>query len=122
MLGAAPLKKNSLLIKAVEAANLPTDRFQPTTIVNSDDAVLGTGLFVRGKIEKNKRHYPWAQFIIDSDGLGLKTWQLDDDTSVFVLDKEGRVQWSKDGALSPKEVVQVITLLHKLLNDSKTAS
>ena len=29
-------KKNSLLIKAVEAANFPQDRFQPTTIVNTE--------------------------------------------------------------------------------------
>ena len=39
-------KKNSLLIKAVEAANFPQDRFQPTTIVNTDDAIFGTGYFV----------------------------------------------------------------------------
>ncbi|HAI3891526.1 TPA: YtfJ family protein, partial [Escherichia coli] len=58
-------KKNSLLIKAVEAANFPQDRFQPTTIVNTDDAIFGTGYFVVGKIEKNKRRYPWAQFVID---------------------------------------------------------
>lgn len=45
-------KKNSLLIKAVEAANFPQDRFQPTTIVNTDDAIFGTGYFVVGKIEK----------------------------------------------------------------------
>lgn len=45
-------KKNSLLIKAVEIANFPQDRFQPTTIVNTDDAIFGTGYFVAGKIEK----------------------------------------------------------------------
>lgn len=45
-------KKNSLLIKAVEAANFPQDRFQPTTIVNTDDAIFGTDYFVVGKIEK----------------------------------------------------------------------
>ncbi len=45
-------KKNSLLIKAVEAANFSQDRFQPTTIVNTDDAIFGTGYFVVGKIEK----------------------------------------------------------------------
>ncbi|RXC48525.1 YtfJ family protein, partial [Escherichia coli] len=41
-------KKNSLLIKAVEAANFSQDRFQPTTIVNTDDAIFGTGYFVVG--------------------------------------------------------------------------
>ena len=91
-------KKNSDLIKAVKAADLPQDKFQPTTIVNTDDEFPGTGYFVLGKIEKNQRHYPWAQFIIDSNGLGRKTWQLDEGSStIIVLDKEGRIQWAKDG-------------------------
>jgi len=110
-------KKNSDLIKAVKAANLPEIRFQPTTIVNTDDEFPGTGLFVVGKIEKNQRNYPWAQFIIDNDGLGRKTWQLDEGSStIIVLDKEGRVQWAKDGALTPGEVTLVINLLRQLVN------
>lgn len=45
-------KKNSLLIKAVEAANFPQDRFQPTTIVNTDDAIFGTGYLLLAKSKK----------------------------------------------------------------------
>ncbi|MGP1197027.1 YtfJ family protein [Serratia sp. CY52157] len=109
-------KKNSLLINAVNDANLPGDRFQPTTIVNTDDAIPGSGFFVRGKIEKNKRHYPWAQFIVDSDGLGRMAWRLPEESStIVVLDKAGRVQWAKDGALTPQEVDQVIALLRALI-------
>lgn len=110
-------KKNSLMIKAVKAAHFPEERFQPTTIVNTDDEFPGTGLFVVGKVEKNQRRYPWAQFIIDSDGVGRKSWQLNEDSStIVVLDREGRVQWAKDGALTPGEVLQVISLLQHLLN------
>ncbi|QWA13200.1 YtfJ family protein [Sodalis ligni] len=110
-------KKNSMLIQAIEDAKFPNDRFQPTTIVNADDAIPGTGLFVSGKIEKNKKRYPWAQFIIDSNGLARKAWQLDEESSaIVVLDKEGRIQWAKDGALTPEEVHQVITLVHTLLD------
>jgi len=109
-------KKNSLLITAVKEAGFPQDRFQPTTIVNTDDAIPGTGFFVRGKIEKNKRNYPWAQFIVDTDGLGRRTWQLKEESStILLLDKNGRVRWAKDGALTPKEVNDVITLLHTLI-------
>ncbi len=111
-------KKNSMLITAVKEANFPNDRFQPTTIVNTDDAIPSSGFFVRGKIEKNKRHYPWAQFIVDSDGLVRQAWQLPEESStILVLDKQGRVQWAKDGALTPDEVNQVIALLQKLIND-----
>ncbi len=113
----AAKKKNSMLIKAIEDANFPNDRFQPTTIVNTDDAIPGSGMFVRGKIEKNKKRYPWAQFIVDSNGLARKAWQLDKESStIVVLDKDGRIQWAKDGALTPEEVNQVITLLQKLLS------
>lgn len=109
-----------MLIKAVEAANLPNDRFQPTTIVNTDDEIFGSGIFVRAKIEKNKKHYPWAQFIIDSNGLGRKNWQLNEGSStIFVLDKEGRIQWAKEGALTTGEVIKVIDLLHQLLDEEK---
>ncbi|CAI2466142.1 YtfJ family protein [Serratia liquefaciens] len=114
-------KKNSMLITAVKEANFPNDRFQPTTIVNTDDAIPGTGFFVRGKIEKNKRHYPWAQFIVDSDGLVRQAWQLPEESStILVLDKQGRVQWAKDGALTPDEVNQVIALLQKLISHDQS--
>jgi len=113
-------KKNSMLITAVKDAEFPEDRFQPTTIVNTDDAIPGSGFFVRGKIEKNKRHYPWAQFIVDSDGLARKAWGLPEESStIIVLDKNGHVQWAKDGALSPEEVNHVINLLGQLIEEDK---
>ena len=86
-------------------------------IVNTDDAIPGTGMFVRNSIESNKKLFPWSQFIVDSNGLVRKAWQLDEKSSaIVVLDKNGRVQWAKDGALTQQEVQQVIDLLHKLLN------
>ena len=108
-------KKNSLLIKAVEAANFPQDRFQPTTIVNTDDAIFGTGYFVVGKIEKNKRRYPWAQFVIDGNGQGRVAWRLPEQSStILVLNKAGQIQWAKDGSLTPEEVDHVIALAQRI--------
>ncbi len=106
------------LIKAVEAANFPQDRFQPTTIVNTDDAIFGTGYFVVGKIEKNKRRYPWAQFVIDGNGQGRVAWRLPEQSStILVLNKAGQIQWAKDGSLTPEEVDHVIALAQKLINE-----
>lgn len=111
-------KKNSLLIKAVEAANFPQDRFQPTTIVNTDDAIFGTDYFVVGKIEKNKRRYPWAQFVIDGNRQGRVAWHLQEQSStILVLNKTGQIQWAKDGSLTPEEVDHVIALAQKLINE-----
>ncbi len=113
-------KENSMMIKAVKAAHLPTDSFQPVTIVNADDEIFGTGLFVQGKIEKNQRKYPWAQFIIDSHGLGKAQWQLPPATStIIVTDNQGKVRWQKDGGLTEQEVNTVIDLLRALIAQSK---
>lgn len=107
---------NGALITAVKNAAFPQDKFQATTIINTDDAIPGTGFFVRGKIEKNLREYPWAQFIVDSNGTGRSRWQLMPHSStIIVLDSTGKVQWAKDGALTPSEVVQVISLVKTLI-------
>ncbi|MEX0493785.1 YtfJ family protein [Raoultella terrigena] len=113
----AAKEKNATLIEAIKAAKLPHDRYQTTTIVNTDDAIPGSGVFVRSSIESNKQLYPWSQFIVDDNGLARKAWQLQEKSSaIVVLDKDGRVQWAKDGALTQDEVQQVVALLHKLLS------
>ena len=101
-------EKNATLIEAIKSAKLPHDRYQTTTIVNTDDAIPGSGMFVRSSLESNKKLYPWSQFIVDSNGVARGAWQLDEESSaVVVLDKDGRVQWAKDGALTPEEVQQM---------------
>ncbi len=110
-------EKNAGLIEAIKAAKLPHDRYQTTTIVNTDDAIVGTGMFVRSSIESNKKQYPWSQFIVDSNGVAKKAWQLEEGGSaIVVLDKNGRVQYAKDGSLTQDEVQQVMNLLHDLLS------
>lgn len=113
----APLQReNATLIEAIKSAKLPHDRYQTTTIVNTDDAIPGSGMFVRSSLESNKKLYPWSQFIVDSNGIARGAWQLDEESSaVAVLGKDGRVQWAKDGALTQEEVQQVMNLLQKLL-------
>ena len=59
---------NDPLIEAIKKAKLPHDRYQTTTIVNTDDALMGTAMFVRSSIEDSKKEFPWSQFIVDSDG------------------------------------------------------
>ncbi|MGY6031364.1 YtfJ family protein [Phytobacter sp. AG2a] len=110
-------EKNAALIEAIKTANLPHDRYQTTTIINTDDAIPGSAMFVRSSIESNKKLYPWSQFVVDSNGLVRKAWQLEEESSaVVVLDKEGKVEYAKDGSLTQGEVQQVVALLQKLLN------
>lgn len=107
---------NTPLIDAIKAAKLPHAYYQTTTIINTDDAIIGTALFVRNSIEDSKKEFPWSQFIVDSNGIVQKTWGLEaKGSAIVVLDKEGKAQFAKDGALTPQEVVQVMALLHQLL-------
>lgn len=112
----ASKEKNAALIEAIKAAKFPHDRYQTTTVVNTDDAIPGTGMFVRSSIESNKKHYPWSQFIVDSDGVAKRAWQLQDKGSaIVVLDKQGKVRFAKDGALTSEEIRQVVKLVNQLL-------
>ncbi|AHG20774.1 hypothetical protein Z042_15040 [Chania multitudinisentens RB-25] len=108
---------NDPLIEAIKAAKLPHDRYQTTTIVNTDDAIIGTAVFVRNSIEDSKKTFPWSQFIVDSNGNVRKAWDLQPKSSaIVVLDKQGNIQFAKDGVLTPQEIQQVMDMLHQLLN------
>lgn len=107
---------NAAVIEAIKAAKLPHERYQTTTIVNTDDAIPGTGMFVRSSIESNKQQYPWSQFIVDDKGNVQRAWQLQQGGSaIVVLDKRGTVKFVKDGPLTQEEVQQVVTLVTSLL-------
>ena len=87
---------NAPLIDAIKQANLPRERYQTTTIVNTE--------------------FPWSQFIIDSKGNVAKAWGLTEKSSaIVVLDPQGNVKFVKDGALTSAEVQQVIDQLHQLV-------
>ncbi|WP_343554557.1 YtfJ family protein [Pantoea sp.] len=109
-------EQNAALIEAIKAAHLPHDRYQTTTIVNTDDAIPGTGMFVRSSIESNKQQYPWSQFIVDSNGNARQAWQLEKGGSaIVILDSSAHVRYAKEGALTQDEVQQAMTLIHELL-------
>lgn len=110
-------EQNAALIEAIKAAKFPHDHYQTTTIVNTDDAIPGTGMFVRSSIENNKKQFPWSQFIVDSQGAVHQAWQLaGGGSTIVVLDKAARVRFVKEGALTQDEVKTVIALLTELLH------
>src|SRR5476649_3080577 len=107
---------NAPLIDAIRVANLPHDHYQTTTIINTDDAIIGSGMFVRSSIESGKKEFPWSQIIVDSNCGVKKAWELEPKSSaVVVLDKDGVIKWVKEGALTQEEVQQVVALLHQLV-------
>lgn len=107
---------NEPLIAAITEANFPRDKYQTTTIVNVDDAIVGTSFFVRSSIESSKKEFPWSQVIVDNSGLVKKAWDLQPQSSaIVVLNSQGQIQFSKEGALTPEEIRQVMTLVNDLI-------
>ncbi|MBT9430362.1 YtfJ family protein [Candidatus Symbiopectobacterium endolongispinus] len=53
---------NDPLISAIKAANLAREYYQTTTIVNTDDAIIDTGPFVRSSLEESKKA-PTGKFV-----------------------------------------------------------
>ncbi|RMD02757.1 hypothetical protein EA835_28495 [Klebsiella pneumoniae] len=51
-------EKNAHLIEASKAAGLPHERYLTTPIVNTDDAKPRARVFVRTRMERNKKSFP----------------------------------------------------------------
>lgn len=109
-------EKNQGLIDAIKAANFDRTKYQTTTIINADDAVIGTGMFVKSRAEEGKLDNTHSQVILDQNGIAKTTWQLKEkENLVVVLDKQGKVQFSFEGKLSGTQIQQIIQLVKDLL-------
>lgn len=108
---------NAPLIEAIKKASFPHDTYQTTSIINADDAIFGTGIFVSNSVEDSKKEFPYSQFIVDSDGVVKKAWELAPKSSaVIILNKQGKVIYFKDGTLTSTEVTKAITLIKSELS------
>ncbi|MDE8035594.1 YtfJ family protein [Actinobacillus equuli subsp. haemolyticus] len=107
--------KNKALIEAIKAAGFDRAKYQTVTIVNADDAIVGTGVFVKNSVENGKIENPHSQVVLDQNGSVKNTWGLKAKESfIAVLDKTGKVQFVSEGKLSPVQVQQVIDLVKQL--------
>ncbi|XKY37834.1 YtfJ family protein [Enterovibrio sp. 27052020O] len=107
---------NAPLVEAIKAADFPNDKYQTTTIINQDDAIWGTGGFVKSSAEDSKKEFSWSSIVLDESGAVAKAWHLKDESSaIVVIDPQGEVRFAKEGALSDAEVTQVIDLVNKLM-------
>lgn len=112
----AAKEMNADLIQAITAADFPQDKYQTTTIINQDDAIWGTGGFVKSSAEDSKRDFSWSSMVLDANGQVHATWELQSKNSaIIVLDKDSRVLFVKEGKLSPQEIEQAITLVQSNL-------
>ena len=109
-------EKNLALIEAIKAAKFDGTKYQTTTIVNADDSIIATGVFVKSSAEKGKQANAHSQVILDQQSAVKNAWQLKaKDNAVIVLDRNGKVQWVSEGKLSPQSIKEVIGLIEQLI-------
>lgn len=103
---------NAPLMAAITAAKFPSESYQTTSIINQDDAIWGTGSFVKSSAEDSKKEFPWSSMVLDEEGNVAKAWQLTGESSaIIVQDKQGKVLFVKEGALSDSDIQQVLGLI-----------
>lgn len=109
-------EKNEALINAIKAANLDRSKYQTTSIINADDAIVGTGMFVKNSVENGKVENAHSQVVLDQTSSVKNAWGLKaKDSFIAVLDKNGKVQFTAEGKLSPAQIQQVIALVKQLI-------
>lgn len=109
-------EKNEALMSAIKAANFDRNKYQTTTIVNADDAVVATGVFVKSSTEDGKKANPHSQVILDQKSAVKNAWVLKEkESAIIVLDKGGKVKFVAEGKLSESQVNEVISLVNALL-------
>lgn len=105
---------NQNFIDQLKAAKFDRRYYQTITIVNRDEAIWGTGIFVANKLEENKRQYPSNVFVIDDDSQVKEQLALASDSSaVILLSPKNTVRFVKEGRLSEQEIAQVLSLINK---------
>lgn len=103
---------NQPLMAAITDSKFAQDSYQTTSIINQNDAIWGTGSFVKSSAEDSKKDFPWSSMVLDEDGKVAGAWDLQEESSaIIVQDKQGKVLFVKEGALNQSEIEQVLSLI-----------
>ena len=112
----AAKEKNQSMIDAIKASHFNPVKYQTTTIINADDAIVGTGIFCKKIVrKKGKQENPHSQVVLDDKSAVKNAWGLNSkDSAIIVLDKTGKVKFVKEGKLSDSDIQSVISLVNGL--------
>ncbi|WP_087026668.1 YtfJ family protein [Thaumasiovibrio subtropicus] len=112
----AAKEMNADLMAAITAADFPEDKYQTTTIINQDDAMWGTGGFVKSSAEDSKQEFHWSSMVLDANGSVKQSWDLVEKSSaIIVLDTESQVLFAHEGKLTEAQIEHVLTLVRNNL-------
>jgi YtfJ family uncharacterized protein len=96
----------------LEALELDFEKHHVTTIINADDAFLGTSKLVASRLDNSKREYPQISVVGDKAGLGAHTWSLKrKGSAIIIVSADGTVLFFKQDKFSQQEIDSTLELL-----------
>ncbi|MBU2970974.1 YtfJ family protein [Pseudoalteromonas sp. C2R02] len=112
----ASKEMNAPLMKSITAQKFDTKDYQTITIINQDDAMWGTGGFVKSSAQDSKKEFSWSSLVLDENGAAAKAWQLKKENSIIIIvDKSSKVIFVHEGALSKDEIKNAISTIKNTL-------
>lgn len=80
-------------------------------IVNSDDAPFGAGMFIEGAIKKGKAAEPESNVVLDEDGELFNFWDLQEESSMIAIIKDGKVAYVIEGTIGNAEKTKILDMV-----------
>lgn len=101
----------------VLTTTFPAGGYHVTTVINLDAAMWGTAGMVTSKAKSSKKEFPLSTLVLDEDGVGQKTWGLEEKGALLVvMDKFGSVIYLGHKAMSDSDVAATLTLIENAIN------
>ncbi len=96
----------------LEALKLDLAKHHVTTIINVDDAFLGTSPFIAARLDDNKWEFPEFSIVGDKTGLGAHTWSLKrKGSAIIIVAADGTVLFFKQNKFKQDEIDSTLELL-----------
>lgn len=81
------------------------------TIVNSDDAPFGVGMFIVGALKDGKIANPEGHSVMDEDGKAFELWGLDEESLAIIVLKDNKVTYIHEGLVTTEVESKILELV-----------
>jgi YtfJ family uncharacterized protein len=99
---------NNQTSEALKKQDFPHDKFASVAVINMA-ATWKPNSLISMKLNQKQKEYPTTVYVEDKTKVLVQQWGLKDDASDVVgFDKEGKVFFSVDGKLAPKDIEELI--------------
>jgi YtfJ family uncharacterized protein len=107
-------RQNKPFTDALDKKQLSSEQLNTTVILHMADTMPFAKNIVVKKVAEKKVNSQEINFVIDDIGVGMQRWGVKHYSfAIIVLDRSGKVLFSKDGPMTEAEVESTIKLIEK---------